>query len=253
MLCHSPDLIQAFFSTVELCSYRDIHILVTGFENNFARNALWYICKMNCTARTFASFLIRLPAVITVYRIDGLFQGFSTTDLHRLVSIGKLRLQNRIQLCLKFIECSAIVFCNTDWFIHFLVVFPDRRILLRSGKIFAPSCRNRFLVIILCHPSLVRTDHISFYINTWKRLDTACVDCNRYLARTTGDLLPKRIFLFSCQHMTDCIGVHRKRSLRFQMISPAKSYSITESFTLPESRPPIASLHTAEVLLHPMI
>ena len=253
MLCHRPDLIQTFFSTMKSCFYRDIHILMICSEDNFSRLTIRNIRKTYCTAWTLSSFFVRLPAIIAVYRIDCFFSGFATADQYRLISIFKFCLQNRIQLRFKFIKCSAIIFCDTDWLIHLFTVFPDSRILFRSGEIFASSRRLWVLFIILCHPSCIRADHIAFYINTWKSLNAACMNSYCNFSRSTGDLFSKWIFLFSCQHMSDRIGIYSERCFFLQMISAAKSNTVAETFTLPESRPSKPSLHTTEILLHSMI
>ena len=141
MLCHRPDLIQTFFSTMKSCFYRDIHILMICSEDNFSRLTIRNIRKTYCTAWTLSSFFVRLPAVIAIYRINCLFPGFATADPYRLISIFKFCLQNRIQLCFKFIESSSVILRYTDWFINLFTVFPDCRILFRSGEIFALACR----------------------------------------------------------------------------------------------------------------
>ena len=155
MLCHRPDLVQAFLSAVECSFHRNVDILMICFQYDLSRFAIRNVCKMYCTARTFASLLVRLPAIVAVYRVDCLFSGFATADQYRLISVFELCFQNCIQLCLKFIERSAVVFCYVDWFIYFLAVFPDCRILFRSGEISASSCRLRFLIIIFCYPAFV--------------------------------------------------------------------------------------------------
>ena len=155
MLCHRPDLGQAFLSAVECSFHRNVDILMICFQYDLSRFAIRNVCKMYCTARTFASLLVRLPAIVAVYRVDCLFSGFATADQYRLISVFELCFQNCIQLCLKFIERSAVVFCYVDWFIYFLAVFPDCRILFRSGEISASSCRLRFLIIIFCYPAFV--------------------------------------------------------------------------------------------------
>ena len=253
MLCHRPDLIQTFFSTMKSCFYRDIHILMICSEDNFSRLTIRNIRKTYCTAWTLSSFFVRLPAIIAVYRIDCFFSGFATADQYRLISIFKFCLQNRIQLRFKFIESSSVILRYTDWFINLFTVFPDCRILFRSGEIFALACRLWVLFIILCHPSCIRANHIAFYINTRKCFHTSCMDSNRNFSRTAGDLFSKWIFLFSCQHMSDRIGIYSERCFFLQMISASKSNTVAETFTLPESRPSKPSLHTTEFLLHSMI
>ena len=253
MLCHRPDLIQTFFSTMKSCFYRDIHILMICYEDNFSRLTIRNIRKTYCTAWTLSSFFVRLPAIIAVYRIDCFFSGFATADQYRLISIFKFCLQNRIQLRFKFIESSSVILRYTDWFINLFTVFPDCRILFRSGEIFALACRLWVLFIILCHPSCIRANHIAFYINTRKCFHTSCMDSNRNFSRTAGDLFSKWIFLFSCQHMSDRIGIYSERCFFLQMISASKSNTVAETFTLPESRPSKPSLHTTEILLHSMI
>ena len=155
MLCHRPDLVQAFLSAVKSSFYRNVYILMVRFQGNLSWFTIRDVSKMHCTARALAGFFVRLPAVITVYRIDCFFHRFTTADQYWLISVFELCFQNCIQLCLKFIERSAVVFCYADWFIYFLAVFPNCRILFRSGEISASSCRLRFLVIIFCYPSFV--------------------------------------------------------------------------------------------------
>ena len=87
MLCHRPDLVQAFFSTMKSCFYRDIHILMICSEDNFSRLTIRNIRKTYCTAWTLSSFFVRLPAIIAVYRIDCLFPGFAAADPYRLISV----------------------------------------------------------------------------------------------------------------------------------------------------------------------
>ena len=137
------------------CFYRDIHILMICFQCDLSRFAVRNVCKTYCTARAFAGFFIWLPAIVAVYRINCFFSGLSTADQYRLVSVFKFCFQNCIQLCFKLIEGATIIFCYTDRFVDFFAVFPYRRILFRSGEIFALSCRLRILFIILCHPALI--------------------------------------------------------------------------------------------------
>ena len=235
------------------CFYRNIHILMVCPEDNFTRLAVRNICKSYCTARTLACLLVRLPAIIAVDRINCFFPWLSTADQHRLVSVFELCFQNRIQFCFKLIQCSAIIFCYTDWFIYFFAVFPDCRILIRFCKVFAFAGRQWFFIIIFYNPSLIWADYFSLHINTWKSFNAACVNSNRNFSRTTDDFLSKRIFLIANQYMADGIWIYSKRSFFFQLISTTESHSVAETFTFPESRPAKASLHTAEILFHPMI
>ena len=222
-------------------------------EDNFSRLTIRNIRKTYCTAWTLSSFFVRLPAIIAVYRIDCLFPGFAAADPYRLISVFELCFQNSIQLCFKFIKCSAIIFCDTDWLIHLFTVFPDSRILFRSGEIFASSRRLWVLFIIFYHPSCIRADHIAFYINTWKSLNAACMNSYCNFSRSTGDSFTKRILLFPCKNMSDCIRIYCKCCFFLQFIGAAKCNTITESFALPESRPSKAPFHTAEILFHSMM
>ena len=267
MLRHTPDPVEQFIVTGKRRTHRDIHILVDRTNADLLRADPRNVGKPHRAPGTPSGLPVRLPAVITIRRVQRFLPGFTAVHTQacqiRLCAavciprtvrrIRRPQFQRRRQLRLKLVQHAAGHRFHSDRFIDLFTVFPYFRVLVFLREIPAASCRDRRVVIVLSHPAAVRTDHIALDIDAREGVDPARMHRDADLARPAGDPAAKRIFRLACQYIPHSPGIHGKCGLLFQQIRPPEYNSVPEAFALPESRPSHSSLYTAEVLLHRVV